>query len=68
MAQQVLAIDDYTSRDEWNIKGSFEFVQVNSSRAAGKKRGGWEKVVIRLRHLYQAVMTEWIISANTRRL
>lgn len=40
MAQQVLAIDDYTSCDEWDIKGSFEFVQVNSSSATGKKRGG----------------------------
>lgn len=29
VAQQVGAIDDYTSHDDWNMKGSFEFVQVN---------------------------------------
>lgn len=29
VAQQVGAIDDYTPHDDWNMKGSFEFVQVN---------------------------------------
>lgn len=29
VAQQVGAIDDYTPHDDWDMKGSFEFVQVN---------------------------------------